>query len=145
MVVGFARTTRKLTRNQLEHSILRNFGGFDPDDFKFQPMEIFKQICPIFDDLKPSDDEQPETAPIKLIQTSLFGTKKELVKYFSVLAVVNKTSCANCRFLKNHMHTYIMALQLVQSALVCYITDFVEINLESNATAGLITNISNRL
>ena len=92
MVVGFARTTRKLTRNQLEHSILRNFGGFDPNDFKFQPMEIFKQICPIFDDLKPSDDGKPETEPIKLIQTSLFGTKKELVKHFSVLAVVNKTS-----------------------------------------------------
>ena len=112
MVVNFARITGKLTRNQLEHSILRNFGGFDPDDVKFQPMEIFQKICPVFASLEPSDDDLPETEPIKLIQASLFGTENWLVsfllnfwycitkKIFLVQSVANETLLVSSQYVR---------------------------------------------
>ncbi|XP_067940326.1 E3 ubiquitin-protein ligase RNF213-like [Watersipora subatra] len=74
MVVGFARQTGKLNKNQLKHSVKRNFGGFDPDDRKFQPMEIFMRHCPTFEELDNSDDDMPTTDSIGLVQAGLFGT-----------------------------------------------------------------------
>lgn len=75
MVADFARRTGRLTLNQLEHSIKRNFGGFDPD--QFSPMDIFRQNCPMINSLKPSDEgykDEPATDSIGLIKASLFGT-----------------------------------------------------------------------
>ena len=74
MVVRFARESGKLTKNQLEHSIKRNFGGFNPDDDSFSPMDIFKKNCQTFQTLEESDDHQPATDSIGLIEASLFGT-----------------------------------------------------------------------
>ena len=74
MVVRFCRATGKLTKNQLEHSIKRNFGGFNPDDDTFSPMDIFRKNCPTFEALEESDDNQPATDSIGLIEASLFGT-----------------------------------------------------------------------
>ncbi|XP_067940321.1 E3 ubiquitin-protein ligase RNF213-like [Watersipora subatra] len=74
MVVSFARQTGVLNKNQLEHSIKRNFGGFDPDDEEFKPMDLFLRNCPTFGSLLPSDDGEPATDSIGLIQAGLFGT-----------------------------------------------------------------------
>ena len=75
MVVNFAAINAgRLTRNQLEHSIKRNFGGFDPDDKRFDPMDMFTKQCSLIDTLEESEDGKPETDPIKLVQASLFGT-----------------------------------------------------------------------
>jgi len=71
MVVNFARSTGHLNRDQLEHSIKRNFGGFDPD--KFNPMKIFTAKCPAIDTLKENREHDPPTDPIGLIKSSLFG------------------------------------------------------------------------
>ena len=79
MIVGFARTTGRLTRNQLEHSIKRNFGGFDPDDQRFKPMKVFQDHCPVFEILEEGEDGEPATDSIGLIQASLFGASNRLV------------------------------------------------------------------
>ena len=82
MVVGFARSTGQLTVNQLEHSIKRNFGGFDPDDDEFRPMDIFLENCPAIQTLAKSEDGTPATDSIGLIRASLFGTGNGLVEYY---------------------------------------------------------------
>ena len=73
MVVNFAETSDGvLNRNQLEHSIKRNFGGFDPE--KFNPMEVFTRHCrDKFERLAPSADDLPLTDSLGLIKTSLTG------------------------------------------------------------------------
>lgn len=74
MVVNFADIDERegLNRNQLEHSIRRNFGGFDPE--KFDPMEVFTRHCrDKFERLAPSTDKWPPTDSMGLIKTSLSG------------------------------------------------------------------------
>ncbi|XP_067937583.1 E3 ubiquitin-protein ligase rnf213-alpha-like [Watersipora subatra] len=71
MVVNFAATRGGLTGNRLEHSIKRNFGGFDPA--LFDPMRIFHVHCPTIERLPPSPDGRPPTDSIGLIQSSLSG------------------------------------------------------------------------
>jgi len=70
MVVNFADNTKALNRNQLEHSIRRNFGGFDPETFN--PMEFFEKYCNM-DDLKLAKDDRPPVDSIRIIQASLSG------------------------------------------------------------------------
>lgn len=70
MVVNFAKSSGGLNRNQLEHSIKRNFGGFDPDDFN--PLETFLKRCPSINSLKRVDGDPPTDA-IGLIKSSLSG------------------------------------------------------------------------
>lgn len=70
MVVNFAKSSGELNRNQLEHSIKRNFGGFDPDDFN--PLDTFLKCCPSMSSLK-QVDENPPTDAIGLIKSSLSG------------------------------------------------------------------------
>lgn len=73
MVVNFAATSKDgLNRNMLEHSIKRNFGGFDPD--KFDPMNVFTRHCrDKFERLAPSFNNLPLTDSMGLIKTSLTG------------------------------------------------------------------------
>jgi len=70
MVVNFADNTKSLNRNQLEHSIRRNFGGFDPE--KFDPMEFFEKQCNL-ETLEHQEDGRPPVDSIGLIQSSLSG------------------------------------------------------------------------
>ena len=72
MVVNFAGRTGRLNRNQLEHSIRRNFGGFDPET-GFDPMNIFTQFCPTLDTLAMQADGRPPIDSIGLIESSLSG------------------------------------------------------------------------
>lgn len=84
MAVGFARKTGALNRNQLEHSIKRNFGGFDPDEFS--PMELFLEDChQIFKALPASRDGEPATDSIGLIKASLFGASHRLEKLYFLI------------------------------------------------------------
>ena len=71
MLVNLAEKSESLDLNQLEHSILRNFGGFDPD--KFNPLNIFKQYTPNATELARSDDGIPPVDPMGLIKSSLSG------------------------------------------------------------------------
>ncbi|XP_067936897.1 E3 ubiquitin-protein ligase rnf213-alpha-like [Watersipora subatra] len=70
MVTNFA-TADTLSRNRIEHSVRRNFGGFDPDDF--DPMKIFSEECPALKTLESDQDGRPPVDPIGLIQSSLSG------------------------------------------------------------------------
>ena len=70
MVTNFA-IEEELTRNQLEHSIRRNFGGFDPDEF--DPMLEFKKQCQALDMLRWEPDGRPPIDSIGLIRSSLSG------------------------------------------------------------------------
>ena len=72
MVVNFASRTGELNRNQLEHSIRRNFGGFDPES-GFDPMDIFAGFCPTLDTLAMQEDGRPPIDSIGLIKSSLSG------------------------------------------------------------------------
>lgn len=72
MVVNFADKSGVLNRNQLEHSIRRNFGGFDPES-GFDPMDIFSGYCQTLDTLAPQTDGRPPIDSIGLIQSSLSG------------------------------------------------------------------------
>ena len=73
MVVNLARRTGELNRNQLEHSIRRNFGGFDPET-DFDPMRIFERFCvDLLDTLQLQDDGRPPIDSIGLIESSLSG------------------------------------------------------------------------
>lgn len=73
MVVNYANTSKAgLNRNQLEHAIKRNFGGFNPD--KFNPMDVFTKHCKDkFQRLAASPDNLPPTDSMGLIKTSLSG------------------------------------------------------------------------
>ena len=76
MVVNFAKTDGVLTQNHLEHSIRRNFGGFDPAEFN--PMATFDRLCsPPISSLKKTGD-RPPTDPIGLIKSSLSGNETAL-------------------------------------------------------------------
>ena len=72
MVVNFASRTGELNRNQLEHSIRRNFGGFDPES-GFDPMHIFAENCPTLATLEKQKDGRPPIDSIGLIEASLSG------------------------------------------------------------------------
>ena len=72
MVVNFASRTGKLNRNQLEHSIRRNFGGFDPET-GFDPMDIFREHCTNLDQLEMQEDGRPPIDSIGLVESSLSG------------------------------------------------------------------------
>lgn len=72
MVVNFADKTGKLNRNQLEHSIRRNFGGFDPET-GFDPMVIFSEYFTTLDTLDLQEDGRPPIDSIGLIKSSLSG------------------------------------------------------------------------
>ena len=76
MVVNFAASSGRLNRNQLEHSIRRNFGGFDPESF--DPMTVFKSHCPTIERLQASSDGRPPTDSIGLIKSSLSGSDTAL-------------------------------------------------------------------
>lgn len=80
MVVNFADQSRELNRNQLEHSIRRNFGGFDPAS-GFDPMAIFSEHCPTLDTLAPQTDGRPPIDPIGLIKSSLSGMDTAIKGY----------------------------------------------------------------
>lgn len=71
MVVNLANETGTLNRNQIEHSIRRNFGGFDPDSF--DPMSVFLKHCPAIEDIPMSETGRPPVDPIGLIKSSLSG------------------------------------------------------------------------
>ena len=74
MVVNFAKANGELNRNHLEHSIKRNFGGFDPSEFN--PMKAFMKCCPTISTLKKA--KTPPTDPIGLIKSSLSGSDTAL-------------------------------------------------------------------
>lgn len=78
MVVNFAKTYETLNRNHLEHSIKRNFGGFDPAEFN--PMVAFEKCCPSIKMLKTTGNKPP-TDPIGLIKSSLSGNETALQGY----------------------------------------------------------------
>lgn len=83
MVVNFAKSTKgKLNRNQLEHSIRRNFGGFDPRDF--DPMNVFINHCPTLGNLPMSRDHKPPLDPISLIKATLSGSETSLKGWVSL-------------------------------------------------------------
>lgn len=71
MIVNLAEESGSLNLNQLEHSILRNFGGFDPD--KFNPLDVFKRFCPPASKLPRSASGLPPVDPEELIKSSLSG------------------------------------------------------------------------
>lgn len=75
MVVNFDTKTRGgLTLEQLEHSIRRNFGGFDTD--LFNPMDTFREKLHNIETLPrhPEDaGDLPPTDAIGLIKSSLSG------------------------------------------------------------------------
>lgn len=71
MVVNFADSTGALNRNQLEHSIRRNFGGFDQD--VFDPMTVFTEHFPSLNALEKQENGRPPVDSIGLIQSSLSG------------------------------------------------------------------------
>ena len=76
MVVNFASANRSgsLNRNQLEHSILRNFGGFDPE--KFNPLEVFKKHLTTLQKLDYSEGGLPPVDSMELIKYSISGSNK---------------------------------------------------------------------
>lgn len=76
MVANFAKNDGELNHNHLEHSIKRNFGGFDP--VEFNPMDAFIKCCPAINALKPATGNSPPTDPIGLIQSSLSGNETAL-------------------------------------------------------------------
>lgn len=69
MIVNLAEESQSLNLNQLEHSILRNFGGFDPD--QFNPLDIFKSFCPSASALPHNRFGIPPVSPEELIKASL--------------------------------------------------------------------------
>jgi len=77
MVVNFARETGHLTAEQVEHSIKRNFGGFDMEIF--DPMTIFRKHCPAIESLKKEYKPGPPINSIGLIKSSLFTSSTGLV------------------------------------------------------------------
>ena len=79
MVVNFANIDGPLNRNQLEHSIRRNFGGFDPE--KFDPMEVFKEHCTSLETLAFRKNGRPPIDPIGLIKSSLSGEDTAIKGY----------------------------------------------------------------
>ena len=84
MVVNFSTKTRPsgLTAAQLEHSIKRNFGGFDTD--QFNPMDVFKEKLHNLETLPRHDEEDgtaPPTDPMGLIKSSLAANVPQLQEY----------------------------------------------------------------
>lgn len=71
MIVNLAEQSKSLNLNQLEHSILRNFSGFDPE--KFNPLNMFKEFCPSASELPRSTTGLPPVDPKELIKSSLSG------------------------------------------------------------------------
>jgi len=72
MVASFATSSNgTINRNQLEHSIRRNFGGFDTDSFN--PMDVFRRHCRAMDMLSHQEDGRPPIDSIGLIRSSLSG------------------------------------------------------------------------
>lgn len=72
MVAGFSHQGEELTVEQLNHSINRNFGGFERE--KFDPLAIFKSHCePVIATMQSSDDDRPPSDPIELIESCLSG------------------------------------------------------------------------
>ncbi|KAF6032077.1 hypothetical protein EB796_009577 [Bugula neritina] len=72
MVISFATKAGPLNKNQLEHSIKRNFGGFDSN--LFDPMTIFRQHCGAsMERLPDSPDGKPPINSLGLIKSSLSG------------------------------------------------------------------------
>ena len=79
MVTNFACGKDGLNRNQIEHSIRRNFGGFDPDEF--DPMAEFRKKCKSLEVLPPQDDGRPPVDSIGLIRSSLSGEETAVPGY----------------------------------------------------------------
>ncbi|XP_067935230.1 E3 ubiquitin-protein ligase rnf213-alpha-like [Watersipora subatra] len=107
MVVNFATHDGPLNRNQLEHSILRNFGGFNPE--KFDPMEEFKQNCDFLSKLEASKSGRPSVKPIELIKASLSGEETALIglesRYLLILTEnLSVLSIILNEFDANHKH-----------------------------------------
>lgn len=75
MIAGFASQSAALRKEQLKHSIMRNFGGFEQE--KFNPLKIFDDECQGFMESMESadnhDDPSPPVEQIELIDSCLSG------------------------------------------------------------------------
>jgi len=77
MTASFARQHSTLYQSQLEHSIRRNFGGFDTD--LFNPVELFKKHVDLDSMTEPeAEQDRPPCDTIGLIQASLSGSVSAL-------------------------------------------------------------------
>ena len=72
MVANYDSQTGQLSRNQLEHSIRQNFGGFNPET-GFDPTDIFRCHCNYMDQLEMPEDGRPPVDSIGFLKSALSG------------------------------------------------------------------------
>lgn len=72
MLAGFAGTSNKITIQELNHSIKRNFGGFEAN--RFDPLDTFRyHYQHVSNVLESSEDDRPPTDQINLLDSCLSG------------------------------------------------------------------------
>ena len=92
MIVSLAEETHGLNKNQLIHSLMRNFGGLKTINTRAIFEEHCKRHLKFLDE---SEDFQPPTEPIKLVEYSITGNQSRYFKKLFCSASTLKLYCFN--------------------------------------------------
>lgn len=111
MMANLAQQSQALNLNQLEHSILRNFGGFEFNPKEYNPLEIFKQQCPtLFANLHRHKNDTPPVDPVNLMKSCLSGKHTSSEKSVKFPFYYNKNSNANS---DRRTYTFLVTIPVV--------------------------------